>query len=311
MRVLVTEKKNLHDKAIELLKEKGFEVEFAEPDLSGVRLGDYGALLIRTYTSVDKDVLDRAKNLKAVIRAGVGLDNIDVEECKKRGVRVYNAPGSNANSVASHTVALVFAVLRKIAKADKHVREGKWDREEFLAHEMDDKTVGIVGFGAIGKLVAKKLSGFDVDFLAYDPYLSKEQIEDADEAGASKGRVKKVEDLDELVRNSDIITVHVPLMEETKYLIGKKEFDIMKPHAIIINTSRGGVVDDKALIERLKDEKIYGAGLDVFEEEPPKNSELLKLHNVVLTPHTASMTDNAHRNMCVQAVENFLKDFKA
>ena len=159
--------------------------------------------------------------------------------------------------------------------------------------------------------MAKKLSGFDVDFLAYDPYLSKEQVEDAEQAGAAKGRVKKVEGIDELIRKSDIITVHVPLMDETRHLIGSREFDIMKSHAIIINTSRGGVIDEKALVESLKSEKIYGAGLDVFEEEPPRKSELLKLHNVVLTPHTASMTDRAHRNMSVQAVENFLKDFGA
>lgn len=311
MRVLVTERKNLHDDAIELLKKRGFKVDFAEADLSGVKLEEYDVLFIRTYTRVDGDVLRKAKMLKAVIRAGVGLDNVDVEECSKRGVRVYNAPGSNANSVASHTVALMFAVLRKIAKADRHVREGRWDREEFLAHELDDRTVGIVGFGAIGKLVAKKLSGFDVDFLAYDPYLSKEQVEDAEHAGAARKRVKKVEDLNELIQRSDIITIHVPLMEETRHLIGGKEMDMMKPHAIIINTSRGGVIDEKALIERLKNENIYGAGLDVFEEEPPSKSELLKLHNVVLTPHTASMTDKAHRNMSVQAVENFLKDFGA
>ncbi|UCD07180.1 MAG: hydroxyacid dehydrogenase [Candidatus Aenigmatarchaeota archaeon] len=308
MKVLITEKKHLHEDSIELLKKKGFELDFSEPDLSGVKLEDYDVLLIRTYTKVDKGVLNRAKKLKAVIRAGVGLDNIDVEECKKRDIRIYHSPGSNANAVASHTVALIFAVLRKIAKADKHVREGKWDREEFLSHELDDKVIGIVGFGAIGKLVAKKLSGFDVDFLAYDPYLTKEQIEDAEEA---KRRVKKLDDLHELIRKSDIITIHVPLMPETRYIIGEKEFKIMKPHAILINTSRGGVVDEKALIEYLKKDKLYGAGLDVFEEEPPKNRELLELHNVVLTPHTAAMTEQAHRNMSVQAVESFLKDFKA
>lgn len=309
MRVLVTEKKNLHQEAIELLKSRGFRVDFAEPDLSGVELGNYDALLIRTYTKVDRKVLERAKKLKAVIRAGVGLDNIDLEECRKRNVKVYHSPGSNSNAVASHTVALMFAVLRRIAKADRHVRDGKWEREEFLSHELDGKTVGIVGFGAIGRLVAKKLSGFDVDFLTYDPYLSEEQIGEAADSVRVGGRVKKLDDLHELIRRSDIITIHVPLMPETKYLIGEKELGMMKPHAILINTSRGGVVKESALIEQLKKERIYGAGLDVFEEEPLKDSELLKLHNVVLTPHTASMTDKAHRDMSVQAVENFLKDF--
>lgn len=307
MKVLVTEKKHVHEDSIELLRKGGLEVDFSEPDLSKVKLEDYDVLFVRTYTRVDKKVLDRAKNLKAVIRAGVGLDNIDVEECKKRNIRVYHSPGSNANAVASHTIALIFAVLRRIAKADKHVREGKWNREEFLSHELDEKVIGIVGFGAIGRLVVKKLSGFDVEFLAYDPYLTREQIEDAEEA---RGRVKKLEDLHELIRKSDIITIHVPLMPETRYLIGEKEFKIMKSHAILINTSRGGVVDEKALIDCLKKDKLYGAGLDVFEEEPPKNQELLNLHNIVLTPHTAAMTEQAHRNMSVQAVEGFLKDFK-
>ena len=309
MRILVTEKKNLHEEAIELLKSRGFRVDFAEPDLSGVDLRNYDALLIRTYTKVDRGVLVRAKKLKAVIRAGVGLDNIDLEECRKRNVKVYHSPGSNSNAVASHTIALMFAVLRRIAKADRHVRDGKWEREEFLSHELDEKTIGIIGFGAIGRLVAKKLSGFDVDFLTYDPYLSEEQIDEAAGSMGVKGRVKKLDDLSELIRKSDIITIHVPLMPETKYMIGEREFRIMKSHAIIINTSRGGVIKEKALIEQLTKERIYGAGLDVFEEEPLKDSELLKLHNVVLTPHTASMTDKAHRNMSVQAVENFLKDF--
>jgi len=308
MKVLVAEKEEIHQDSIELLKEKGFKVDFANSDFSEIDLSDYDALFIRTYTKIDKNVLDRAKRLKAVIRAGVGLDNIDLKECKKRNVKVYHSPGSNANAVASHTVALIFAVLRRIARADKHVRDGKWDRNEFLSHELDGKVIGIVGFGAIGRLVAKKLSGFDVEFLVYDPYLTREQIEDAEEA---KGRVKKLDNLHKLIKKSDIITVHVPLMPETKYLIGEKEFKIMKPHAILINTSRGGIVDEKVLVEYLKNERIYGAGLDVFEEEPPKNKELLGLHNVVFTPHTAAMTEQARRNMSMQAVEGFLRDFKA
>ena len=309
MRILVTEKDHLHEDSVEMLRKKGFELEFAESNLSGAKLEDCDALFVRTYTNVDRGVLDKAKKLKAVIRAGVGLDNIDVGECEKRGIKVYHSPGSNANAVASHTVALTLAVLKRIAKADKHVREGKWNREEFLAHELDDKVIGIIGFGAIGRLVAKKLSGFDVEFLAYDPYLSKEQIEGAEELGGRGNKIRKVEDIHELIRESDIMTIHVPLMDETRHLIGEKEFGMMKEHAIIINTSRGGVIDEKAMVECLKKERIYGAGLDVFEEEPPVNSELLELHNVILTPHTAAMTDNAHRNMSVQAVENFLKDF--
>jgi D-3-phosphoglycerate dehydrogenase len=309
IRILVTEKDHLHEDSIELLRKNGFDLDFAEPNMSDAKLEKYDVLFIRTYTKIDKGVLERAKNLKAVIRAGVGLDNIDVEECKKRGIKIYHSPGSNANAVASHTVALMLAVLKRIAKADRHVREGKWEREEFLAHELDDKVIGIIGFGAIGRLVAKKLSGFDVEFLAYDPYLKKEQIEGADEIKDKK--IEKIENVHELIRRSDIMTIHVPLMNETRHLIGEKEFGMMKNHAILINTSRGGVIDEKALIDNLKKDRIYGAGLDVFEEEPPGGSELLKLHNVVLTPHTASMTHGAHRNMAVQAVENFLKEFKA
>ncbi len=308
MKVLVTEKGKIHEEAIELLRNKGFEVEFTEPDLSNVNLSDYDVLFIRTYTKVDKNILDRAKKLKAIIRAGVGLDNIDLEECKIRNIKVYHSPGSNANAVATHTIALIFAVLRRMPEADKHVRDGKWDREEFLSHELDGKVVGIIGFGAIGRLVAKKLSGFDVKFLAYDPYLTREQVEDSEEV---RRGVKKLENLHELIKASDIITIHVPLMPETRHLIGDKELGMMKPHAILINTSRGGVVDEKALTEYLNNKKIYGAGIDVFEEEPPRSSELIASGSSVLTPHTGSMTHQAHRNMCVQAVESFLKDFKA
>jgi D-3-phosphoglycerate dehydrogenase len=307
MKVLVTEKGQIHEDALGLLRDSGFSLEFTEPGrLAEEKLGHCDVLFIRTYTKVDRNLLDRAGNLKAIIRAGVGLDNIDMEECRKRNVKVYHSPGSNSNAVASHTVALIFAVLRKIAKADRHVRDGKWNREEFLSHELDDRTIGIIGFGAIGRLVAKKLSGFDVRFLAYDPYLSREQVEEAEEA---RGRVKKIGDIHGLIRESDIMTIHVPLMPETRHLIGERELGMMKPHAILVNTSRGGVIDEKALVKCLKGERIYGAGLDVFEEEPLKNSELMSLHNVVLTPHTASMTDRAQRNMSVQAVESFLKDF--
>jgi D-3-phosphoglycerate dehydrogenase len=305
--VLVTERDSTHEDAIKMLEMAGFSVDFAgSPDLNepgnSKKLENADALLVNVFTSVDKNILGNAKNLKAIIACCAGTDKIDMDECRKRGIKIYNSPGANANAVAEHTVALMFAVLRKLLEADKTTRDGKWERMKFLSYELNGKTVGIAGFGAIGKLVAKKLQGFGVDILAYDPFLAEAQI------GNEDLKVRKVSDIRDLLKESDIVTIHVPLSEKTKHLIGKKELGLMKKNAILINTSRGAVVNEQALVDALKSKKIYGAGLDVFENEPPAGSELLKLKNTVITPHIAAMTEEAFRSMCMLAVEMFLMD---
>ncbi len=309
MNILIVNPAEIHPEAIEKLKEK-FTVEFIEGDLNNQenleKLEKADALLVRYSNPLSQQILSRAKNLKHIISCTAGLDHIDLYECKAKGIGVFNAPGSNAPAVAEHTIALLFSVLRKTHRHDKAVREGKWERND-VAYELEGKTFGLVGFGAIGKLVAKKLSGFGLNFLVFDPYLKKEQVENI----FPELKIKKLENIEEIIKNSDIISIHVPLTEETRGLIGEEEFSQMKKTAILLNTSRGFIVDEAALADALKSGKIYGAGLDVFEKEPFENKELAQLPNVVLTPHIAAMTEESFRKMCVNAVENFLREVKA
>ncbi len=305
MKILVFDKDNVHKDALEMLKEKGFEVEFSGQMnvLKEGKLDKAEVILLRIYNRVDKDVLDKAKRLKAIVSCSVGLDHIDLEECKRRKIEIFNASGSNANAVAEHTVALILSVLRRTVEATSHVRKGGWNRKSFMAYELEGKTIGFVGFGMIGKLVAKKMAAFGFHHMwVYDPYLNKRQIR---MAGG-----EKIEDLHELIKHSDIITLHLPLTENTRHLIGEREIGMMGPETILINTSRGGIVDERALISALKKGRIYGAGLDVFENEPPSRLRFLRVRNVVLTPHIGTMTNKAFRDMSVHAVENFLKGFK-
>ncbi len=310
MKVLISDK-NIHPEAIDLLKNAGFAIAYAKStdlleDGNAEKLEEANTLVIRYSTKIDKGVLKRAKNLKSIITCSAGTDHIDINTCAKKGVKVYSSPGANANAVAEHTVALILSVLRKVHHADKHVRDGKWSRENFLSYELHGKTLGIIGFGTIGKMVAKKMYGFGMKMIAYDPLLTRKQIEHAD--GFEHMGIKKISRLDDLIKSADVITIHVPLNPSTRKMISKKQFEIMKPNAVLINTSRGAVVDEKALARSLKEGKIHGAGLDVFEKEPPENAELLNLPDTILTPHIATMTEQAVKNMSIQAVETFLRN---
>jgi D-3-phosphoglycerate dehydrogenase len=304
MRILVAEHENIHPEALDALKGGGFTLDIARSSdlLQEGALEGADALLVRAFTKVDKRVLDKAGSLKAVITCSAGLDHIDTRECESRGIKVYSSPGANANAVAEHIAALLLSALRRINQADSSVRNGEWERKRFLSWELDGKTMGLVGIGAIGRLVVGKLKGFGMEFLAFDPYLSPEQIK---ECGA-----RKAETLEELLEASDIVSIHVPLTKETRHLIGAKELDMLGPRGILINTSRGEVVDEAALAGALREKRIWGAGLDVFETEPPEGSGLLGLDNAVLTPHIGTMTGTAMRNMSLLAVESFLKDFR-
>jgi len=305
MKILVFDTENIHTDALEMLKKDGYEVEMSgEMDLlKEGKLPEADVILIRIYNRVDKAVLDKAGRLKAIVSCSVGLDHIEKDECTKRNIEIFNAPGSNSNAVAEHTVALILGVLRRVVEATKHVKSGKWDRKRFMAYELEGKTMGFIGFGMIGKLVAQKLKGFGIHHvLVYDPYLNRRQIK---MAGG-----EKMDDLHDLIKHSEIISLHLPLTEETKNLIGEGEIALMGPETILVNTSRGGIVDENALIKALKNGRIYGAGLDVFEQEPPSRLRFMRVKNVVLTPHIGTMTNKAFRDMSVQATENFLKGFK-
>ena len=246
------------------------------------------ALLVRSATSVDAEVFAAARNLSVVARAGVGLDNVDVPAATANGTMVINAPTSNIVSAAELAVSLILASLRNISRADASVKAGKWERKQLTGVELLGKTVGVVGFGRIGQLVVERLRPFGVHLLAYDPYVNHTR---AAELGA------RVVELDELMREADVVTVHMPKTPETTGLIGAEEFDLAKPNLHVVNAARGGLIDEEALYQALVEKKIAGAALDVYTSEPPSTSptaaKLLELDAVTLTPHLGASTAEA------------------
>ena len=245
---------------------------------------DAAAILVRSATQVDAEVFAAATKLKVVARAGVGLDNVDVAAATQAGVMVVNAPTSNIVSAAELAVGLLIALARHIPAAHASLVAGEWKRSKFNGIEIADKTLGVIGFGRIGMLVAQRLSAFGVSILAYDPYVQP--------ARAAQLGVRVVS-LEELLRESDFITVHLPKTADTVNLIGEAEFEMMKDSALLINAARGGIVNEAALYEALKANKIAGAGLDVYAKEPCTDSPLFTLPNVVVTPHLGASTDEA------------------
>jgi len=297
---------HIHEKAIELLKANGFEVvireEPSEEELTSLIKG-FHALIVRSKPLVTRKVIESADVLKVIARAGVGLDNIDVDAAKARGIEVINAPASSTVSVAELAIGLMIAVARKIAFSDRRMRAGEWPKKHAVGVELHEKTLGIVGAGRIGSTVARICRlGFNMNILYYDVGRN-EQLEK--ELGA------RYVDLDTLLRESDIVSLHVPLTPQTRHLINEERLRLMKKTAILINTSRGQVVDTDALVKALKEGWIAGAGLDVFEEEPlPRDHPLLKLDNVVLTPHIGASTLEAQERAGVEVVEKIIEYFK-
>jgi D-3-phosphoglycerate dehydrogenase len=256
-------------------------------------------LVIRSATTVTTELLEKASNLKYVIRAGEGTDNIDKVACGQKDVKVSNTPGANNNSAAEHAVALMMTVLRKTAYAHKTMTNGGWDKSKYVGNELSNKKVGIVGFGRIGQIVAKRLAGFDVEVLFADPFIESSDLSYA----------KKAQTVDEVFKECDIITLHTPLMDATRGMVGSTYLTQMKPDAILVNASRGGIVDEDALYEILKNKKIKGAGFDVFATEPlPEDSKLRSLDNLVLTPHLGASTEEAQVRVG-EMVINQLKEF--
>lgn len=253
-------------------------------------IGDYDALLIRSGTKVTADVIENAKNLKVIGRAGVGVDNVDIGAASKRGIIVMNTPGGNTISTAEHTMTLMLALARNIAPASASLRNKLWERKKFKGTEVFGKTLGIIGLGRIGTEVAKRALAFGMKVVAYDPFLSAKKAERYD--------IESV-DLNRLFEISDIITVHTPMTNETKGLIGKKAFKKMKKGVRVINCARGGIVDENALYEAVKSGKVAGAALDVYEKEPPTESPLLELDNVLMVPHLGASTVEAQENVAV------------
>jgi D-3-phosphoglycerate dehydrogenase len=244
---------------------------------------------------VTEKVINSCNNLKVISRYGAGYDRVDIAAAKSKGIVVTNTPGVNAVAVGELALSLTLSVARKITYLNNTTKAGKWVRSTGM--ELIGKTIGIMGLGAIGKVVARCAKGFNMNVIAYDPYI--------DEEYCSENNIRSVS-LEEILEQSDVISLHLPLNENTKHLIGRDAIAKMKATAILINTSRGGIIDEDAAFEALKAGKLGGMGLDAFEKEPPQNSPLFELENVVVTPHTGAHTEEATINMAIAAVKNLV-----
>jgi D-3-phosphoglycerate dehydrogenase / 2-oxoglutarate reductase len=263
-------------------------------------IGDYEVIITRSGTTVDRDLLDAGKKLRMVARAGVGIDNVDVDYASSRGVIVVNAPFGNTNSAAEHALALLLSFCRNITKANASLKSGEWKRAPFTGIELKGKTAGVIGLGKVGGRVATRLKAFECEVLACDPYIA---VKRAHDLGV------KLVSHDEIYRNCDIITVHTPLTDETKGMIGPREFGLMKNGVIIINAARGGIIEEQALLENLKSGKVTGAAVDVWSEEPPKTDvlkELIAQERIVVTPHLGANTFEAQVNVAVDVSKEIL-----
>ncbi len=292
IKVLISDPLSAHGK--ELLEQAGFAVEMRtgmKPDELKKVIGEYDALVVRSETKVTKDILEAAKRLKLIGRAGVGVDNVDVEAATKKGVIVMNTPEGNTISTAEHTMSMMLALVRNIPQASATLKTGVWDRKKFLGTEVYGKTLGVIGLGRIGTQVVKRSQAFGMKVFVYDPFLSVEKAKKLD---------VEIADLDGIFRRADIITVHTPLTKETEGMINKAAFAKMKKGVRIINCARGGIVNEADLIQAIGEGKVAGAALDVFSTEPPpKDSPLLGLPQIIVTPHLGAATAEAQENVAV------------
>ncbi|HYB92565.1 MAG TPA: hydroxyacid dehydrogenase, partial [archaeon] len=265
-------------------------------------IASYDALIVRSRTKVTEEIIEEGKNLKVVGRAGTGLDNIDVEAAKKRGIDVLNTAEAPAESVAELTIGLMLSLVRQISQADQAMKAGKWIKKELVGSMLKGKTLGIVGFGRIGSHLALIAKAIGMNILVSDPYVDRHIIE---KIGA------RYVPLEQLLKEADVVTVHVPLNPETRYMIGEKQFQIMKKGSCIINTSRGAIVDEKALLKALQTGKLTGAALDVFEVEPPTDMSLVEMPNVICTPHVGAQTKEAQDLASVMIAEKVISNLKS
>lgn len=256
-------------------------------------IGDYDAIITRSGTTMNAAVLEHARNLKIVARAGVGIDNVDVEAASSKGIIVVNAPLGNTNSAAEHTMALLLSLCRNVPVANDSLKSGAWQRAPFTGHELKHRTMGIIGLGKVGGRVALRAKAFEMDVIACDPYISEKR-------GSDLG--VKLVDLDEIVRYADVVTVHTPLNDETRGMLNADHFEQMKDGVIIINCARGGIIEEEAMYNALESGKVTGAGFDVWSQEPPQTEVLKKLighPKMVVTPHLGANTFEAQKNVAI------------
>jgi D-3-phosphoglycerate dehydrogenase len=299
-KVLISDK--LSPAAVAIFRNRGIEVDL-KPGLSPADLraiiGGYDGLAIRSATKVTKELLDVATNLKVVGRAGIGVDNVDIKSATARGVVVMNTPHGNTITTAEHAIAMMFALARQIPEASASTRAGKWEKNRFMGVEVTAKTLGLIGCGNIGSIVADRAVGLKMHVLAYDPYLSEKK---ALELGVEKA------DLDTLLARSDFITLHTPLTDATRNILSHEALAKTKKGVRIINCARGGLLDEDALADAIKSGHVAGAALDVFVTEPATDSPLFGLENVVCTPHLGAATAEAQENVALQVAEQ-MSDF--
>jgi D-3-phosphoglycerate dehydrogenase len=284
VKILVSDK--IFDEGIKLLEEKGYQVTRAwdtpKAELPKI-IGDYDVLIVRSATKVKGELLDNAKKLRIIGRAGEGLDNVDYERAQKMGIKLVNTPHVSYISVAELTIGHMLALSRNIVQGTTSLRAGRWDKEELMGHEVNGKTLGVIGCGWIGKTVERYALALGMTVLPVEECVFDRFVP-----------------LGEMLPKADFITIHVPLTPHTKHMISTKEFNLMKKGVMLIDCSRGGVVDQEALYQALVSGKVSGAALDVFEEEPPKNSKLFTLNNVIATPHMGAQTHEAQFKASIQ-----------
>lgn len=303
MKVLVSD--NLGDVGIKMFQdEPGIDVDvktgLAPDELKSI-IGDYQALVIRSATKVTEELLEAAKSLKVVGRAGIGLDNVDIPAATKRGVIVMNTPTGNVITTAEHTIAMMMALTRNIPWGTATLKQGLWEKKKLQGREVFNKVLGVIGFGKIGSIVADRARGLKMQVIVHDSYVTPEQIERAGFEPVS---------LDELYRRSDFITLHVPKLKDTIGLLNKAAFAQMKDGVMIINCARGGIVDESDLNDALRSGRVAGAALDVFETEPPGVCPLFEIDRVICTPHLGASTLEAQTNVAVQVAEQIIAYLK-
>ncbi|WP_157016506.1 phosphoglycerate dehydrogenase [Mesorhizobium xinjiangense] len=296
-RVLVSDK--LSETAVQIFKDRGVDVDYL-PDVGKDKeklieiIGQYDGLAIRSATKVTEKLIAAADNLKVVGRAGIGVDNVDIPAASRRGIIVMNTPFGNSITTAEHAIALLFALARQIPQANSSTHAGKWEKNRFMGVEVTGKTLGVIGCGNIGSIVAMRAVGLKMHVVAFDPFLSEKR--------ASELGVEKVE-LDELFARADFITLHTPLTDKTRNVINAEAIAKMKDGVRIINCARGGLVVEADLVAALNSGKVAGAGVDVFEVEPATENALFALDNVVCTPHLGASTSEAQENVAIQVAE--------
>ncbi len=303
MKVLISD--NLGDVGVQMLRNtEGFDVDVntgLQPEELKKIIGNYDGLVIRSATKVTEDLLEAAHNLKVVGRAGIGLDNVDIPAATKKGVAVMNTPGGNVITTAEHTISLMMSLSRNIPHATSLLKNGIWAKKKLQGKELFNKSLGVIGFGNIGSIVADRARGLKMRVMIYDPVVSDENIEKAGFEPVT---------LDELYRRADYITVHVPKLKQTTHLLNEEAFEKMKDGVMVINCARGGIVNEDDLYDAMKSGKVAGAALDVFETEPPGDHKLFEFQNLVCTPHLGASTAEAQTNVAVAVADQIIKYLK-